>query len=60
MHHANRYMQQKNEQKTLGKLANKKPWKTHRQEQNDKSNQDLDEPQDTPHKHSDRFRTEKD
>jgi hypothetical protein len=52
-------MQQKKEGKTLGKLANKNPWKTHRQEQNDKSNQDPDEPQGTPYTHSDRLRTEK-
>jgi hypothetical protein len=52
-------MQQKRERKTLGKLANINPWKTHRQKQNKKSNQDLDEPQGTPHTHSDHFRPEK-
>ncbi len=57
--HEQRYTQQKRERKTPGKLANENPWKTHRQEQNDKSNQDLDELQGTPYTHSDHFRPEK-
>jgi hypothetical protein len=57
--HEHRYVQQKKERKTLGNLVNKNPWKTHRQEQNDKSNEDLDEPPGTPYTRSDRFRTEK-